>query len=169
MEVNYRKFDPDRGEWVTVTSLDEIPDGAIPHVFGLQYNDEFECQEPLEHAGTWFRVWAAQDSSGYSFNPMSSRLSLRLQQAELDKEYWKEQAGEVAQRDARFKRVAGMRRDEIQKALVVVMTKLAEAFEGSHSERHVKMAKAMTQIYEVSALCEKIPDLLRDAADDIPF
>jgi len=169
MEVNYRKFDPDRGEWVTVTSLDEIPDGAIPHVFGLQYNDEFECQEPLEHAGTRFRVWAAQDPRGYPFNPMAASLCLRLQQAGLDKEYWKEQAGLVTERDTRFKKVAGNLRDRIVKQLAMLATSQAEAFAGSHNERHQKLAAVMTQIPALVALCEEIPNLLTHAADDIPF
>lgn len=169
MEVNYRKFDPDRGEWVTVTSLDEIPDGAIPHVFGLQYNDEFECQEPLEHAGTRFRVWAAQDPRGYPFNPMAASLCLRLQQAELDKEYWKEQVGNAAERDARFKKVAGNLRDRIVKQLAMLATSQAEAFAGSHNERHQKLAAVMTQIPALVALCEEIPSLLTHATNDIPF
>lgn len=170
MIVKYQKKIHKNSHWEDVKSLDEIPDEAKPHVFGLQHNEEFECEEPLLHAGTRFlAIWAAQDSREYPFNPMVAKLCLRLQQAELDMQYWKEQVGNAAEKDARFKKVAGMRRDEIQKALVVVMTKLADAFEGSHNERHAKMAKAMTQIYEVSALCEKIPDLLKESADDIPF
>ena len=93
MEVTYRKFDRDKGEWSPVTSLDEIPAEALPHVFGLRHNEDFECQE-FEHLGTRFRaIWVAQDLKEYPFNPMAATLCLRLQQAELDVQYWKEQAG----------------------------------------------------------------------------
>lgn len=167
MIVRYQKKMSKTDPWEDVGSLDEIPVEAWPHVFALDDLQVFECPEPIEFIGVQFR--AVQDNYSQPYNPLIAALCLRLQQAGLDMEYWKEQAGLVAERDARFKKVAGMRRDEIQKALVVVMTKLAEAFEGSHSERHAKMAKAMTQIYEVSALCEEIPNLLADAANDIPF
>ena len=170
MIIRYQKKVHQTNPWEDVKSLDEIPIEAIPHVFGLQHNEEFECEEPLLHAGTRFlAIWAAQDSRDYPFSPMVAKLCLRLQQAELDVQYWKEQVGNAAERDARFKKVAGMRRDEIQKALMVLATMQAEAFEGSHNERHTRLARAMVQVREVSALCEKIPDLLRDAADDIPF
>lgn len=169
MEVTYLKFDRLRAEWNAVTSLEEIPVEAIPHVFALRHNEDFECQD-FENLGTRFRaIWAAQDLKEYSFNPMAAKLCLRLQQAELDVQYWKEQVGNAAERDARFKKIAGMRRDEIQKALMVLTTLQAEAFEGSHNERHTKLARAIVQVREVSALCEKIPDLLVDAANDIPF
>ncbi len=167
MIVRYQKKMSEAAPWEDVGSLDEIPVEAWPHVFALNDLQVFTCPEPIEFIDIQFR--AVHDNYSQPYNPLIAALCLRLQQAGLDKEYWKEQVGSVAERDARFKKVAGMRRDEIQKALVVVMTKLADAFEGSHNERHAKMAKAMTQIYEVSALCEKIPDLLMDAANDIPF
>lgn len=169
MTVTYQKNLLSSDTWEDVKSLDEIPVEAWPHVFALDDQQIFKCLEPVGFVGARFRAVWVDDNYSEPYNPLIAALCLRLQQAGLDKEYWKEQVGSVAERDARFKKVAGMRRDEIQKALVVVMTKLADAFEGSHNERHAKMAKAMTQIYEVSALCEKIPDLLVDAANDIPF
>lgn len=165
MIVKYQKKLPGVETWEDVKSLDEINFEVLPYVLALEDTRVYESP-----TGMHFRAfWLADDDSSESYSPMIAKLCLRLQRAENDKKYWEQQAGSVAERDARFKKVAGMRRDEIQKALVVVMTKLADAFEGSHSERHAKMAKAMTQIYEVSAFCEKIPDLLADAADDIPF
>jgi hypothetical protein len=170
MEVTYRKFDPDKGEWSPVTSLDEIPAEALPHVFGLRHNEDFECEEPLLHAGTRFRaIWAAQDLKEYPFNPMAATLCLRLQQAELDKEYWKEQVGNAAEKDARFKKVAGTLRDRIVKQLAMLATSQAEAFAGSHNERHQKLAAAMTQIPAIVALCDEIPNLLTHTTNDIPF
>lgn len=169
MQVVYLKFDRLRAEWNAVTSLEEIPVEAIPHVFALRHNEDYECQD-FENLGTRFRAdWLAQSLNDYPINLMAKALCLRLQQTGLDMEYWKEQAGKVTERDARFKKVAEGRRDEIQKALTVLATMQAEAFEGSHNERHTKLARAMVQVYKVSALCEKIPDLLLDAADDIPF
>lgn len=167
MIVRYQKKMSGTDPWEDVGSLDEIPVEAWPHVFALDDLQVFECPEPIEFIGVQFR--AVQDSYSQPYNPLIAALCLRLQQAGLDKEYWKEQVGSVAERDAQFKKVAGRRRDEIQKALVVVMTKLADAFEGSHNERHAKIGRAMTQLYEVSALCEKIPDLLMDTANDISF
>lgn len=166
MRFTYQKYDSARQEWVKVKSLDEIPLTALPHVFALQHNEDFECQEPLECAGLRFRaILEPQDLREFPINPLAETAARRLEQAQ----YLKTQLSEITDRDSRFEKLAKARRDEIQKALVVVMTKLADAFEGSHNERHAKLARAMTQIYEVSALCEKIPDLLRDAVDDIPF
>lgn len=68
-----------------------------------------------------------------------------------------------------FKLCAEKRRDEIQKALAGLATSMARGFEGTHTQRHTAMASAMAQIPNISALCEKIPDLLVDAANDIPF
>jgi len=169
MQVIYLKFDRLRAEWNAVTSLEEIPVEAIPHVFALRHNEDYECQD-FENLGTRFRAdWLAQSLNDYPINVMAKALCLRLQQTGLDMEYWKEQAGKVTERDARFKKVAEGRRDEIQKALATLATSMARAFEGTHAQRHTAMAQAMTQIPNISALCEKIPDLLRDAANDIPF
>lgn len=169
MEVTYLKFDRLRAEWNAVTSLEEIPVEAIPHVFALRHNEDFECQD-FENLGTRFRAdWYAQPLGAYPVNLMAKALCLRLQQAGLDMEYWKEQAGKEAERDARFKKVAENLRDRIVKQLAMLATSQAEAFAGSHNERHQKLAAVMTQIPAIAALCEKIPDLLVDAADDIPF
>lgn len=166
MIVKYQKKLPGIETWEDVKSLNEINFEVLPYVLALEDTRVYESPT----TGMHFRAfWLADDDSSESYSPMIAKLCLRLQQAENDKKYWEQQAGSATERDARFKKVAEGRRDEIQKALVVVMTKLAEAFEGSHNERHAKMAKAMTQIYRVSALCEKIPELLADAADDIPF
>lgn len=170
MIVKYQKKIHKNSHWEDVKSLDEIPDEAKPHVFGLQHHEEFECEEPLLHAGTRFlAIWAVQDSRDYPINPMVAALCLRLQQAELDREYWKEQVGNVAERDARFKKVAENLRDRVVKQLAMLATSQAEAFAGSHNERHQKLAAVMTQIPAIAALCEKIPDLLKESADDIPF
>lgn len=170
MIVKYQKKIHKNSHWEDVKSLDEIPDEAKPHVFGLQHNEEFECEEPLLHAGTRFlAIWAAQDSREYPFNPMAAKLCLRLQQAELDMQYWKEQVGNAAEKDARFKKVAGNLRDRIVRQLAMLATSQAEAFAGSHNERHQKLAAAMTQIPAIAALCEEIPNLLTHAANDIPF
>lgn len=165
MIVKYQKKLPGIETWEDVKSLDEINFEFLPYVFALGDMQVYESP-----TGMHFRAFCLNERDpNEPYSPMVAKLCQRLRQAELDMESWKEQAGQSAVRDIRFKRVAEGRRDEIQKALVVVMTKLADAFEGSHNERHTKLARVMTQIYEVSALCEKIPGLLVDAADDIPF
>lgn len=169
MQVIYLKFDRLRAEWNAVTSLEEIPIEAIPHVFALRHNEDYECQD-FENLGTRFRAdWIAQSLNEYPINLMAKALCLRLQQAGLDAEYWKEQAGKVAERDTRFKKVAEGLRDRIVKKLAMLATSQASAFEGTHHERHTKLAAAMVQIPEIIALCGQIPGLLVDAADDIPF
>lgn len=167
MIIRYQKKMHEADPWEDVKSLDEIPVEAWPHVFALDDLQVFTCPEPMEFTDVQFR--AVHDNYSQPYNPLVAALCLRLQQAGLDMEYWKEQAGKVAERDTRLKKIAEVRRDEIQKALATLATSMARAFEGTHAQRHTAMAQAMTQIPNISALCEKIPDLLLDAADGIPF
>lgn len=165
MIVKYQKKLPGVETWEDVKSLDEINFEVLPYVLALEDTRVYESP-----TGMHFRAfWLADDSSSEPYSPMAATLCLRLQQAELDVQYWKEQAGEVAERDARFKKVAGNLRDRIVKQLAVLATSQAEAFAGSHNERHQKLAAAMTQIPAIAALCEEIPNLLTHAANDIPF
>lgn len=167
MIVRYQKKIREADPWEDVGSLDEIPVEAWPHVFALDDLQVFECPEPIEFIGVQFR--AVHDNYSQPYNPLIAALCLRLQQAGLDKEYWKEQVGSVAERDTRFKRAAENLRDRIVKQLAMLATSQAEAFAGSHNERHQKLAAVMTQIPAIAALCEKIPDLLKESAEDIPF
>lgn len=167
MIVRYQKKIRETDPWEDVGSLDGIPVEAWPHVFALDDLQVFECPEPIEFIGVQFR--AVHDNYSQPYNPLIAALCLKLQQAGLDKEYWKEQVGSVAERDARFKKVAGNLRDRIVKKLAMLATSQAGAFEGTHHERHTKLAAAMTQIPEIAMLCQEIPNLLTDAADNIPF
>lgn len=170
MTVVYQKSLPGSNSWEDVKTLNEIPVEVWPYVFALLDDGQaFTCSEPLDFIGVRFRAVFEDAPFPAPYNPLIAVLCLRLQQAELDMEYWKEQAGEVAERDARFKKVAGNLRDRIVRQLAMLATSQAEAFAGSHNERHQKLAAAMTQIPAIAALCEEIPDLFRDAANDIPF
>lgn len=167
MIIRYQKKIREADPWEDIKTLDEIPVEAWPHVFALNDLQVFTCPEPIEFIGVQFR--AVHDSYSEPYNPLIAALCLRLQQAGLDMEYWKEQAGKEAERDARFKKVAENLRDRIVKQLAMLATSQAEAFAGSHNERHQKLAAVMTQIPAIVALCEEIPNLLTHATNDIPF
>lgn len=167
MSNTYYKLMPGTDTWEEVKSLGEIPMEAWPHVFALEGGEVFECPEPIEFIGVKFKAGLTGFEEPYS--PMIAKLCLRLQQAELDAKFQKEQAGQVVERDIRFKRVAEGLRDRIVKKLAMLATSQAAAFEGTHHERHTKLAAAMVQIPEIIALCGQIPGLLVDAAEDIPF
>ena len=164
MIVKYQKKLPGLEVWEDVKSLDEINFEFLPYVFALEDAQIYESP-----TGMHFRAFWLADDDSESYSPMVAKLCLRLQQAENDKKYWEQQAGSAAERDARFKKVAENLCNRIVKRLAMLATSQAEAFAGSHNERHQKLAAAMTQIPAIAALCEKIPDLLLDAADDIPF
>ncbi len=170
MTIVYQKSLPGSNSWEDVKTLNEIPVEAWPHVFALLDDGQaFTCPEPLEFVGVRFRAVFEDAPFSTPYNPLIAVLCLRLQQAELDMEYWKEQAGLVTERDTRFKRAAENLRDRIVKQLAMLATSQAEAFAGSHNERHQKLAAVMTQIPALVALCEEIPSLLTHATNDIPF
>lgn len=165
--VTYQVLDKGSGVWCKA-ELEEIPVAAYRHIFALGHLEEFEYPEPLSHAGRKIRAfWQDQSPECYSENPLILEIlqshAIRLQEKD------RERQDEFRELFSRFETEAKSRRDEIQKALIVLATMQAEAFEGSHNERHAKLARAMVQVREVSALCEEIPNLLTRAADDIPF
>lgn len=165
--VTYQILDETSGQW-RKAELEGIPVEAWRHIFALGHLEEFECVEPLLYAGRKIRAfWQDQSPECYSENSLIPEI-LRVHAFEFNEKDRKQQ-DEFRELFSRFETEAKARRDEIQKALVVVMTKLADAFEGSHNERHAKLARAMVQVREVSALCEEIPNLLTHAADNIPF
>lgn len=165
--VTYQIFDGASRQW-REASLEELHMSGWRHITALAHLEEFEYSEPLSCAGRKVRAfWQDQSPECYPENSLIPQILESYTTALQFKS--KSQQDEFRELFARFESEAKKRRDEIQKALVGVMTRLADAFEGSHNERHTKLARAMTQLYEVSALCEKIPDLLVDAADDIPF
>lgn len=165
--VTYQILDETSGQW-RKAELEEIPVEAWRHIFALGHLEEFECVEPLLYAGRKIRAfWQDQSPECYSENSLIPEI-LRVHAFEFNEKDRKRQ-NEFRELFSRFEAEAKKRRDEIQKALLVLATLQAEAFEGSHNERHAKLARAMVQIREIATLCEEIPNLLTHATNDIPF